>query len=620
VSVSLVAILWLSAASPQLQDADCLACHGETVDEAPFKASVHGDLGCAACHEGIAQLPHAEALPKVACSSCHDAAAKDLQASVHGGGPGRDLPDCASCHGPPHAIRPRPDAGSPVAKVNLAGTCGSCHGNPDFVARHKIPLARPVEAYRLSVHGRAVAKGNATAPSCSDCHGSHGVRRAMDQTSKINHWRIPDTCGSCHGEIRKAYGDSVHGRAVSHGASGVPVCTDCHGEHAILAPSEPQSLVNPARVSTATCGRCHADERLAERYSLPRDRVPAFEDSYHGLALRSGRQTVANCASCHGVHNILPSSDAASTIHPANLARTCGACHAGAGVRFAIGPVHVRPATRTEHPAVRGIRIAYWILIPFTVGLMLLHNGVDFFSKLARRAPRLDDGEEVPRMGRHFRNAHGLAVGSFLVLVVTGFALKFPESFWAAPLLRWEGRFAVRGTLHRAAGVVLVAALAYHLIHLILRRRDRRVLRHLLPSVRDLKDVAGMLRHNLGLGGERPNFRLFSYAEKVEYWAFLWGFLVMALTGFLLWFHDFTLRHFPTWVSDAATALHYYEAILATLSILIWHLYFVVFDPDVYPMDRAWLTGRASATHLRHSRPAVYRLLARRKPDPPSKT
>jgi cytochrome b subunit of formate dehydrogenase len=620
VSASLLAILWLSAAPPQVQDADCLACHGETVDEAPFKASVHGDLGCTGCHEGIAQLPHAEALPKVACSSCHDAAAKDLLASVHGGGPGRDRPDCASCHGPPHAIRPRSDPASRVAKVNLAGTCGSCHGNPDFVARHKIPLARPVDAYRLSVHGRAVAKGNEAAPSCSDCHGSHGVRRAMDQTSKINHWRIPDTCGACHGEIRNAYADSVHGRAVSHGASGVPVCTDCHGEHAILAPSEPQSLVNPARVSTVTCGRCHADERLAERYNLPRDRVPAFEDSYHGLALRSGRQTVANCASCHGVHNILPSSDAASTIHPANLARTCGACHAGAGVRFAIGPVHVRPATRTEHPAVRGIRIAYWILIPFTVGLMLLHNGVDFFSKLTRGAPRMDDGEEVPRMGRHFRNAHGLAVASFLVLVVTGFALKFPESFWAAPLLRWEGRFAVRGTLHRAAGVVLVAALAYHLIHLVMKRRDRRVLHHLLPSPRDLKDLAGMLRHNLGLGGPRPSFRLFSYAEKVEYWAFLWGFLVMALTGFLLWFHDFTLRHFPTWVSDAATALHYYEAILATLSILIWHLYFVVFDPDVYPMDRAWITGRASATHLRHTRPAVYRFLTRGKSDPPPRT
>ena len=96
--------------------------------------------------------------------------------------------------------------------------------------------------------------------------------------------------------------DSVHGKAVANGVPGAPVCTDCHGEHNILAPSEPGSLVNAARVSTVTCGRCHGDERLAARYNLPLDKLPAYEDSFHGLAMRSGQQTVANCASCHGVH------------------------------------------------------------------------------------------------------------------------------------------------------------------------------------------------------------------------------------------------------------------------------------------------------------------------------
>ena len=74
----------------------------------------------------------------------------------------------------------------------------------------------------------------------------------------------------------------------------------------------------------------------------------------------------------------------------------------------------------------------------------------------------------------------------------------------------------------------------------------------------------------------------------------------------ILWFNNFTLRHFPKWVTDAATTLHFYEAILATFSILIWHMYMVVFDPDVYPMDRAWITGKASADHLRQTRPAYY--------------
>jgi hypothetical protein len=99
---------------------------------------------------------------------------------------------------------------------------------------------------------------------------------------------------------------------------------------------------------------------------------------------------------------------------------------------------------------------------------------------------------------------------------------------------------------------------------------------------------------------------MFSYAEKIEYLAFLWGTVIMSVTGFLLWFESFTLRNFPSWVADASTALHWYEAILATLAILIWHFYGVIFDPEVYPMDKAWLTGRASAEHLRHTRPMYF--------------
>ena len=81
--------------------------------------------------------------------------------------------------------------------------------------------------------------------------------------------------------------------------------------------------------------------------------------------------------------------------------------------------------------------------------------------------------------------------------------------------------------------------------------------------------------------------------------------MVMAVSGFILWFNDLALRYFPKWVSDAATAVHYYEAILATLSILIWHMYTVVFDPEVYPMDRSWITGMAAPHHAPAAEPAA---------------
>jgi cytochrome b subunit of formate dehydrogenase len=654
------------AAKAGLADSDCLSCHGQRgfksdsgrdlfVNEAKHKSSVHADLSCSTCHTDVKEFPHPARVAKVECSACHaeettDAAksvhftlgnltcaschgsghdaqaasklmprqctvchaqeVKALLASAHGqaakkGDP--QSPTCESCHGPMHKVLSSQAPLSPVAKKNLPNTCGSCHSDAGFLAKHRIPFARPVESYEASVHGRALAAGNDNAASCSDCHSSHAIFGGRDSRSKTNHWNVPATCGSCHTKIQAAYMASVHGQAVLHGSVDSPVCTDCHGEHMILAPSEAQSLVNPAQVSGATCGRCHSDARLNARYNLPLDRVPTFADSFHGLAARSGSQSVANCSSCHGVHNIFPPSDPRSMVNAANLAQTCGACHPGAGSTFAIGPVHVGMG-QSENVVVRWIRRFYWVLIPLAVGFMFFHQLFDFLRKL-RMNQLTRTGGEVARMNMKFRIAHWLVMASFVLLVVTGFALKFPEAWWARPLLLGEGHFSFRGTAHRVAAVILLFALAYHIVHLAVVRRDRVILRQLMPGTADLRDLRGMFLYNVGLSKTRPTFGMFSYSEKIEYWAFLWGTAVMAGSGLILWFNNLALRYFPKWVSDAATALHFYEAILATLSILIWHMYTVVFDPDVYPMDRSWLTGKTSADHLRHTRPEYYATL-----------
>jgi formate dehydrogenase gamma subunit len=655
---------------PLRQDESCLACHGQagmksdsgksiSIDSARHAASVHGILSCRECHTSIKDYPHPAKVSQVKCATCHGdeashvphsvhsapgdgacqschgdhhevaAAAqtapaecaqchaeevKEFRQSIHGqaataGDP--DAPTCMSCHGPVHQIQTSSDPSSTVAKTNLPDTCASCHSNQRFLSRHKIPFAHPVELYRQSVHGRAVVDGDGAAATCSDCHGSHGILPSQDARSKVNHFNIPATCGQCHVDIAKTYLQSVHGTAMKAGEVSAPVCSDCHGEHLILGPKEQGSLVNAARVSMATCGRCHGDERLALRYNLPADRVPSYADSYHGLALRGGSQSVANCASCHGVHNIFPSADARSTVNAANLSRTCGSCHAGAGDHFVIGPVHVRITTGAAHPVVKWIRWAYLLLIPLTLGFMIAHNLLDFMAKLIRRKPRHETGAQVSRMNRNFRIAHWGVILSFPTLVFTGFALKFPEAWWARPLLVWEGHFAFRGIVHRTAAVVLVAATVYHVIHLALNRRDRLFLKAMLPQIKDAKDLVQVLSYNLGLTKIEPRFAKFNYAEKMEYWAFLWGTAVMAVSGLLLWFNNFTLRYLPKWVSDAATAVHYYEALLATFSILIWHFYMVIFDPLVYPMDTAWLNGKVPADHYRHSRPEYYRALER---------
>jgi formate dehydrogenase gamma subunit len=671
--VALICLALASAstfASAASADQECLACHGEagmksnagksiSIDPAKHAASAHGVLGCKDCHTDIKEFPHPTKVVKVQCSTCHADEAKAFPASVHAAlgeaacaschgsvheltaadklMPGKcvechadevkalessihgqaakngdaDAPKCTSCHGSIHGVKTSSEADAANARKNMAATCAKCHSDAGFLSRHKIPVAHPVDSYMQSVHARAVAAGK-DAATCSSCHGSHDIYPATDERSKVNHWKVAGTCAQCHKEIAREFNESVHGEAVKDGVRDAPVCIDCHGEHLIVDPKSAGSPLNAENVSSQTCGRCHGDSRLALRYDLPTDRLPSYADSYHGLALREGKVTAANCASCHGVHSILRSSDPRSTVNAANLSKTCGQCHKGVSEsKFAIGPIHVQTSTGAAHPVVQWIRWTYWGLIPMTLGFMILHNLIDFLAKLIRPRPHHISGAKVTRMNRNFRIAHWGVILSFPTLVVTGFALKYPDAWWSHPLLLWEGHLGFRGALHRCAAVLLVAATLYHLIHLALSKRDRVFLWAMIPTVKDATDIVQVFSYNLGLTKVEPKFAKFNYAEKLEYLAFMWGTLVMAVSGFLLWFNNFTLHYFPKWVSDAATAVHYYEAILATFAILIWHSYMVVFDPLVYPMDTAWIDGKVPADHYRYARPEYYRALER---------
>ncbi len=593
----------------------CAKCHADEAKAFPASAhSILGESACASCHGNVHELTTAEKLIPGKCTECHAQEVSDLKSSIHGQAAKNgdsDAPKCVSCHGPIHAVKASSEPDSAVARKNLPDTCAKCHSDAGFLSRHKIPVVHPVASYKQSVHGRAVALGK-DAATCSSCHGSHGIYPATDERSKVNHWKVPETCGQCHKEIAREFNESVHGEAVKSGARDAPVCIDCHGEHLIIDPKSAASPLNAENVSAQTCGRCHGDPRLALRYELPADRLPSYAGSYHGLALQEGKVTAANCASCHGVHSILRSSDPRSTVNAANLPKTCGACHKGvAEDKFKIGPVHVRTDVGPNHPVVQWIRWTYWVLIPATLGFMLLHNLLDLLAKLIRRRPRRESGEMVLRMNLWFRAAHWGIMASFPTLVFTGFGLKYPEIWWSKPLLDLESRFGVRGGLHRAAAVVMLLAVAYHCVHLALKKRDRAFLWAMIPTIKDATDMVHIFRYNLGLTKEEPQFAKFNYAEKMEYLAFMWGTVVMAVSGFLLWFNNFTLRHFPKWVTDAATAVHWYEAILATFAIIIWHFYMVIFDPMVYPMDTAWLNGKIPADHYRHSRPEYFRTLER---------
>jgi len=454
--------------------------------------------------------------------------------------------------------------------------------------------AQPFFSYQESVHGKAVAAGSEKAAVCTDCHGGHEILAAGDPKSSIFKFNVPLTCAKCHESVKQEFMASIHGKAISRGNSQAPVCTDCHGIHSIKSHTDPNSSVSGQNLARVTCSRCHEGVRLSQEFGFEGHRSTTYLASYHGLASKLGSQVVANCASCHGVHNILPSSDERSTINRANLVKTCGQCHPGVTDKFVAAKVHVDAplSADTGSIAVRWIRKFYVGMIVLVIGGMLLHNLIIWRRKaIAHRAAQ---HRIIERMNRHQRIQHILLFTSFIVLVLTGFALKYPDS-WFASLLSMGER--VRGIAHRVAAVVLIGVGTYHVLYVALNRQGRRLIFDFLPVPKDVTDLWQSMRYYVGLSDKKPEFARFNYAEKAEYWALVWGLIVMASTGIMLWAKVTVGNMLPRWWLDVATAIHFYEAVLATLAIVVWHFYQVFFDPDTYPMNWAWWDGKVSFEH-----------------------
>lgn len=475
--------------------------------------------------------------------------------------------------------------------------------------------------------------------SCTTCHGEteHGFEKLNPVT----------TCADCHEPQMQAFTGSVHAVSVDEEKPNAASCIACHGSHNILAVADSQSPVSRPNVTEATCARCHDAEVLSPVRGVPRNFVADYRRSFHGLSAALGDRRVANCASCHSYHAVLPSGNPRSTVHEKNLVQTCGVCHTQAKATFSTGGVHYNPDT-TGFRIVDFVRVMYLMMITLAVSLMFLHNAIDFGGRLRdhfrQRTERkksavnekiqvqpLPSEGDVPieaesasgstkteylRFTISERIQHWTLAASFIVLALTGFALRYT---WQIPFLESQQGALVRGFLHRGAAITFIILSAYHLFYLVFTRRGRDNFRAIVPRLRSVKDLIcrcaacfrlgpptaadwqnliQTVKYNLGLAATRPPMGRFTYAEKMEYYGLIWGSAVMIVTGLILWFETPFLNRFQYWVFELATTVHYYEAVLATLSILVWHFYFTIYNPRVFPLSRTMITGEISREEM----------------------
>jgi hypothetical protein len=361
----LVLVLLSAGGRSAAQDAaSCLECHrqggqdlsfpsGETrsvtVDPTAWDASIHGSAGldCTACHTTHEGYPHAEVT----------------------------------------------DPGYRAYARQRVEACGACH-------------EEQAKGFADGVHFAMFQAGNQKAALCTDCHDPHQGKRLTDPDKggsllPAARAAIPDTCARCHAPIVEQYKSSAHGAALlGEGNPDVPTCIDCHGVHRITDPRTARFRVNSPKI----CATCHTDTVRMAKYGLSTAVLRTYVADFHGTTVtlfqkQHPDQTTNKpvCFDCHGVHDIPHTRDPQKGIRTkANLLRTCQQCHPGATADFPDAWMSHFIPDRQRTPLVFWARALYMVLIPTTIGGMLLFVTTDFVRRRRDRRRASDPAAPSP--------------------------------------------------------------------------------------------------------------------------------------------------------------------------------------------------------------------------------
>jgi cytochrome b subunit of formate dehydrogenase len=614
--------------NPGMANKDCLSCHGRPeltaerdgeivplyVDERLHNLSAHAGTACSQCHTEVASSATRSCetiVSKVDCSVCHAQQVQDHEASIHGALHAQadpDAPVCLDCHDK-HATQSKHVPTSPTFAQNVPVLCARCHRAGESAAlRIESVVEDIIQSYSDSIHGKGLLKsGLVVTATCTSCHSSHRELPSDDPGSTIHADRISDTCGTCHHGIEEIFKTSIHYKESHEQVPDLPTCEDCHTSHTITRADMPGFRT----MMMEQCGRCHESE------------AETFFDTYHGKVSRLGAERAAKCYDCHGTHDILPTTAAASRLSRQNVVETCsqGNCHPGSHRRFTGYLTHATHHDPAKYP---WLFWSFWGMTALLVGTLafsLLHTVAWLIRlwlsreewKVHKERAGKKDVKLYRRFGRLQRTMHIFMIISFFTLSLTGMSLKFSYMAWAQLISRALGGFETMGLLHRMGAVTLFVVFFVHLWDLLRKKRESGEgwIEHIYNSSsmfykrRDFRQFAQSVRWFFGLG-PRPHYHRYTYWEKFDYAAVFWGIAVIGSTGLILWFPEIFTRIIPGWFVNVATIIHSDEALLAVGFIFTIHFFNTHFRPDKFPIDPVIFTGRMTVEELKFDKPAEY--------------
>jgi cytochrome b subunit of formate dehydrogenase len=609
-----------------MANADCLSCHRDpeltmsreegtislTVDENAYSASMHAGTSCAQCHTDVTvsqERPCETIQSKVDCGIHHADQVTQFQAGTHGrllaeGDP--DAPVCLDCHAK-HATTGRSDPRSPTYPRNIPALCARCHRAGEKAAV-RIEAAVPdiVNSYVMSIHGKGLLEsGLVVTATCANCHTAHGELPSDDPRSSVHASNVADTCGTCHNGIEEIFKASIHWPENVETDDELPTCEDCHSSHRITRTDKPGFRLR----MMDQCGRCHETE------------AETFFDTFHGKVSRLGSEGAAECYDCHGTHDILPPEDPRSSLSRSRVVETCAQCHAGAHRRFAGYLTHATHHDVDKYPYLFWSFWGMTVLLVGTLSFAMMHTLAWlvrlWLTRQQWQVHRVKpEGKLYRRFNRFQRTLHLFMLISFLTLALTGMTLKFSYMAWADWVSWLLGGFEAMGVLHRMGAITLIVVFMVHLWDLRRKRKAANLswlgmITHqdsIIFNLDDAREAFQSLKWFFGLG-PRPRYGRFTYWEKFDYFAVLWGIMIIGSTGLLLWFPELFTRVLPGWSVNVATIIHSDEALLATAFIFTIHFFNTHFRPDKFPMDPGMFTGRVTVEELKYDKPREYEQL-----------
>ncbi len=198
---------------------------------------------------------------------------------------------------------------------------------------------------------------------------------------------------------------------------------------------------------------------------------------------------------------------------------------------------------------------------------------------------------------------HAVLILSTLVLLLTGLPQKYRDMSWSQDLLSTPERLDLIRQIHHIAAIILAMEAIYHIGRAIYLLARRKMSAAMFPTMQDVTDAWHMLQYLLFLRKEKPVFGKYNFEQKVTYWFLFFGFALMGISGFIIWFPVQFTKFLPGGVVPASKMAHSTEAVVAAIFIIIWHFYHV----HIERLNLSIFTGRLSEKEMREFHAKEYK-------------